>query len=456
MKSRNASIHQSLIDRLILRFHVFFFVAAAFSATTFTFFSVSHAEESSSSYFGGGSSNADENNDAEEAAPKKKRKKRPAKSASKSAAKAPKQEVELDEGAEPPPKRIPTTPGLSFNRSRIQKDNKTSDLELDSESGAEASLDQAAEGADTAVTPDVERRMNEAEKLEGQKKWREAIAVLKPVTPSLTRQGLLTLARCHSALNETVDEVRVLDLSKNKYPKDYVSMTKLGQAYSKMKKSAEAVQTFYEAKELNPRYKPAYEALLAELQIQGDTYEARTLVQDMMKKFGKEPKYLSALCRLYTKDAFLDKAVETCEEATQKDAGVPENYVNLAISLRDKLEPDRALTMINQAAAKFTNNEAVLSMQGLIYSDKKDHSRAYAAYKRAATFAPKSVSAWVGYGKAAYDLHKYQESLEAFKKACKIDSHASRDFREVAGRLHKEKNEEWRYKFTDALSSCNP
>ena len=97
----------------------------------------------------------------------------------------------------------------------------------------------------------------------------------------------------------------------------------------------------------------------------------------------------------------------------------------------------------------------MLSMQGLVYADKKDHLNAYNSYKRAATFAPKSGGAWVGYGKAAYDLHKYQESLDAFKKACKIDSHAVKDFREVAGRLHKEKNNEWQYKFTDALSSCN-
>ena len=415
---------------LALRRCVLFLVAAVFSAvtagtSTFLSLPLALAEESSSSYFGSaGDDEAPLDAPAGEDKPKK------LKSAHKKGTTKPGKKVRLSKK----PVRISTTPDLSFDRKRINKDPS---LELD--------FDTPAEGADpeVAVSPDVERRINEAEKLEAQKKWQDAIHLLKPVTASLPRQGLLALARSFAAVKDFNEEVRILDLSKNKYPKDYVSITKLGIAYSKTKKSAEAIQNFYDAKELNPRYKPAYEGLLAELQIQGDSYEARTLAQDMIVKFGAEPKYFTALCRLYTKDAFLDKAVETCETASQKDSNVPENYVNLAIALRDKLEPERALATMNDAASKFPNAESVLSMQGLVYADKKDHLNAYNSYKRAATFAPKSVGAWVGYGKAAYDLHKYQESLDAFKKACKIDSHAVKDFRE------------WQYKFTDALSSCN-
>lgn len=411
--------------------------------------------ESSSSYFGGEASGDDLDTVLDEK-PKKKStapaKKKPAKKS-----KAPDlslddadDEVSLDD-AEPAPKpkkttkRVPAPANLRFNKDRV---NKNADLELEPEEPAET------EATEVAVTPDVQFRITQAEDFEKSKRWADIVSTLKPVTESLNRTGLLLLAQGFSGIQNANEEVRILDLVKNKYPRDYVALTKLGVAYAKVKKNTEAAQAFYDAKEINPRYQPAYDALLNQLQTQGNSYEARSLVEDMLERFGKVPRYYTILCRLLTKDAFLDKAVETCEAATHRDPNVPENYVNLAVSLKDKLEPGKALTTINEAAGKFPVSEPVLVTQGQLYLDRKDYPNAAEAYRKATTVGLKSLTAWVGYGRSLFELHRYKDALDAFKHACKIDPHSSKDFREMAGRLHKDKNKDWEYKYVDSLSAC--
>ncbi len=437
MKSQNGFFVKCLISRQLLAVLVLGLMIqgpVTFAAKK------SPSEESSSSYFGGGSDDLDE----EKPKPKKKTKStKPKKKEKELTLDDVEDEPIADDVIEKEPK-IKSPPNLRFDPKRLKKKGEIVDVD-----------DSASSLVDEDVTPDVQSRLQHAESLEGQRRWNEIIASLKPVLEGLPRSGLLLLARAYGATNNVLEEIRTLDLAKNKNPKDYVAITKLGQAYSKAKKGTEAIANLFEAKELNPRYKVAFDALLTELQNQGETYEARTLAADMITKFG-DARYHTILCRLLTKDAYLDKAVETCETAVKRDPAVPENHVNLAIALRDKLEPEKALKAINAAADQFPGSEAVLSAQGALYMDKKDFTHAEESFKRAASFGPKSVPAWTGLGRAAFELHKYQESLNAFVKACQIDRHAVREFREMAGRLHKDKNNEWQYKFKDALSRCNP
>ena len=159
---------------------------------------------------------------------------------------------------------------------------------------------------------------------------------------------------CLNAMTKSpADEVRVLDLSSHKYPNDAAILTRLGQAYSKQGRKDEAMENLYAARDANPHYKPTFEALLAELQKQENFYEARVLVQDMIKKFGDEPKYVSAYCALLTHDAFLQNAVEVCSEALKKDPQDFKNYINLALSQKDKLEPENAAKTLADAGRTF-------------------------------------------------------------------------------------------------------
>lgn len=342
-------------------------------------------------------------------------------------------------------KRISTPANLRFDKDRL---NKVSELSLEPDGPRETVI------TETEVTPEVQHRISQAEEFEKTKRWPEIITTLKPVTESLNRTGLLLLASGFAGTKNAAEEVRILDLVRNKYPKDYVALTRLGLALSKVKKNPEALQALYDAKEANQRYQPAYEALLNQLELMGNSYEAHSLVEDMIERFGKVPRYFTTLCRLLTKDAFLDKAVEMCEIATQKDPKVPENYVNLAIAQKDKLEPSRAIATIDDAAGKFPLSEKALVTQGQLHLDKNDFAGAAVAFQKATAFAVRSLPAWIGYARASFELHKYKESLDAFIRACKIDPHSSTAFREMAGRLHKDKNTDWEYKFRDAISTC--
>ena len=365
----------------------------------------------------------------------------------------------LDTPAPSPRKKSPT---LSYNRGKPKKKvpaaNQTDSLELDVED-APSPVDTAAGGKSTPAAPEVispatQAKIAQADALSKKNQWAQVASLLKPVMQQLSRDGLFLLANAYAMTKSPAEEVRVLDLSSHKYPNDAAILTRLGQACSKQGRKDEAMENLYAARDANPQYKPTFEALLAELQKQENFYEARVLVQDMIKKFGDEPKYVSSYCALLTHDAFLQNAVEVCSDALKKDPQDFKNYINLALSLKDKLEPDKAAKTLAEATALFPREALVFYNQAMLFMDTKNYVSANAAFTRATVLAPKNTDAWIGLANSDIELHRYKEALSAYVSACKIDPRAVKDFRAVAARLHHEGELDWQVKFTDSVSSC--
>jgi tetratricopeptide (TPR) repeat protein len=300
----------------------------------------------------------------------------------------------------------------------------------------------------------VKEALARVDELMKQSKFDEVISSLKPMAESLPRKGLLTLARAYAAKKDHSNEIRTLDLALVKNARDYVVMTRLGEAYAKAKKSDEAIEKFLEAKTINRRYLPAYEALLAELERKADNYEARSLVQDMIQQFGERPTYFTALCRLFSKDAFLEKAVSVCEEAIKKDPKVPENYVHLGECLKDQEKLDRALSVLKDAGRRFPASEIVHKTKGDMHFAKRQFVEAHKSYKQATEADSKSVHSWLGYANSAFELYRNQEALTAFLKACELDRRETKDLRIAIDKLRKRNDSTWLSRFADGLSSC--
>lgn len=302
--------------------------------------------------------------------------------------------------------------------------------------------------------PAIEAKVDQALELEKKKEYKKMVDLLLPLADRLPRRGLTALARAGKGGGDTTVEIKTLQLSLAKNPKDYVVQTQLGEVYARMKKSDEAVAAFQAAIEMNKRFEPAYEGLWMELERVRQYYEARSTLSDMLKLFGEKPKFYSALCRLYSFDDYLEKATEICKAAIEKDPKHAENYVHLAVSLRDQEGAAEAQRILSNAAKRFPSSESVQTMTGSLYLDKKDYAVAYGYFKQATKADPKSTRAWQGLANTAFELQKNDEALEAFSKACAIDRKMTKDLRAAIAKLRARKDTSWEMRYEARLLKC--
>ncbi|MES2962630.1 MAG: tetratricopeptide repeat protein [Bdellovibrionota bacterium] len=303
--------------------------------------------------------------------------------------------------------------------------------------------------------PKIEAKIDEALVLEGKKEYRKVIDLLQPFADQLSRRGLMTLARAGKGAGDTAIEIKTLQLGLAKNPNDYVTQTQLGEVFSRLKRPSDAIAAFQAAIALNKRFEPAYEGLWTELEKGREYYEARSVLSDMMQLFGNKPKFYSALCRLFSFDDYLEKATEMCQAAIEKDPKHADNYVHLAVSLRDQEGGAEAQKVLARAAKRFPASESVQTTTGSIYLDKKDYAVAYRYYKQATKADPKSTRAWQGLANTAFELQKNDEALEAFGKACAIDRKMTKDLRIAISKLRSRKDTQWESQYEARLLKCD-
>ena len=285
--------------------------------------------------------------------------------------------------------------------------------------------------------------------------YEQAVLLLKPLVDSLPRKGLILLAKAYAGQKDYQSQIRTLELCRAKSPRDYIVLTLLGDAYRGTSRSDDAVAIYQEAREMNGKYRPAFEGILKVLEKTDDHYEARELVADMIKVFGASPSLDSTLCRLYSLDGFIEKSVETCKAAIKSDSSNPENHIFLAASLKDQEDGNKASTILKAAADRFPASEHVQSAAGSLASEKKDYISAYQFYKKASADDPQSVRALLGLANSSFKLQKNEESLAAFSKACTLNRHdATREFSGAISELRSRKDINWQAKFQNVMSTC--
>ena len=300
----------------------------------------------------------------------------------------------------------------------------------------------------------VQEKMDLAQSQIGRKLFDEAVNTLRPLNDVLPRSGLLLLAKAYAGKNDHLNELRTLELCIAKNPKDYVVKTTYGHALVRSKRLEDALVAFQDARNLNPLYRPAYEALLVELEKKGERFEARNVIEDMKKKFGTDARILTSLCRLYAADDYNDATKNACEQAIQRAPNAPENHMYLGLALMNLEKPDEAQSVLSSASKKFPRSEPVHWALGELAFTKKDMILAFNHFKRAASADANSVRAWIGYGKSAFELQKHDEALKAFVAACKLDRHQLREFRSAIGQLRVRKDTSWQIKYEFGINQC--
>ncbi len=272
----------------------------------------------------------------------------------------------------------------------------------------------------------------------------------------LERKGLLLLAVAHEKKKEPNSLLKVTNILIGKNPKDYEALYLSGSAYLMMnKKDSDALEALKTSLEINPKYQPAYEKLAEMYEKKKNSYELRILYQDMLLNIGRKAEFLTKLCDINTKDNQEDQALSDCKEAIQKDPKIADNLVNLGLTQLNAGDTDVAKKTLRSAADAHSKSELAQYTYANLIETQKNYLEA-SKYYRACTIADaKSSRCWLGYAKSAFEIHKYDLALDAFKKACKLDNKTAVHFRKATTALRNTKEASWTKQFETASEACS-
>jgi tetratricopeptide (TPR) repeat protein len=273
---------------------------------------------------------------------------------------------------------------------------------------------------------------------------------------TLDRKGLILLATAHEKKKEAANTLKVANILTSRNPKDFEGFYLTGLAHLMNKKNSEALEALKTALELNPKYQPAYERLAEMYEQKKNPYELRILYQDMVEKIGPKPAFLAKLCEINALDSQEDQAVKYCKEAITKDPKKAENHVYLGLTRAHSGDTEEAKKILKEAADSHSKSEFAQYTYANLLDESKDYLESAKYYKAGVAVDPQSARSWLGYAKATFEIHKFDQSLEAYKKACKLDQKTAVAFRRAANVLRASKEGgTWEKPFATASESCS-
>ncbi len=287
------------------------------------------------------------------------------------------------------------------------------------------------------------------------KKFDQVIKDLSPLIENLDRKGLLMLGQAYYGTADYQSAVNTYNAALSLNGKDYEAKTLLGEALFKSGKKQEALAALKEAVEINSKYIPAYIALISQYESIGNKYELRLLYQDMIDSFGEKSEYILKACELNTLSGMHDMAQTFCRKGITKYPNVVNNYVNLGLTLKDTGELVEAEKYLKLAAEKFSDSELAQISYANLLNDQKNFIAAYKFYIKASQSNPNSKDAYIGIGKSALELKKYDESLSGFKKACFLDKTSITEVRRAANIIRTSKNRKNLEPFEKLTENCH-
>lgn len=297
-----------------------------------------------------------------------------------------------------------------------------------------------------------------------EKNYTRVIEVLNPYTDLASPEAMLNLAGAYHQIDQFKDEIRVLNILLSKDDKNSELHFILGHAHLAYSQTLDPIQMtaeestsishFRKSLDLNPKYKPAYDALLDIFVANDNRYEARGIINDMIKAFGKRPELYNELCRLYSIDGFIEQAIQTCRQGIQISPRYPKNYVYLARAYRDQDEAEKAGKLLSNAAQRFPTSDFLQLAAGDFYQTQKNHPVATRYFRKAISINPKMPEAQIGLARSLTEQGNLKEAYPHYFEACKADHKTLPEFQEAAVKARQSGNTDLELLYSRGIYSC--
>lgn len=287
------------------------------------------------------------------------------------------------------------------------------------------------------------------------KDYQKVINSLSPEVEKLDRVGLFALAKAYSAQKKSEAAIKAYTAALALNTKDVEAKTLIGAEQLVSGKEKEALITLKEALEIKSDFVPAFKLLARIYEKRKNKYELRLLYQDLVEKVGSKPEYLTKLCELTTIDGLYDLSTKYCQQGIEKSPQEAANFVHLGITRKETGKSKEAEEILKNAADKFPQSVKAQNTYASHQVENKNFISAYTYFKKATEAGPKDISSLIGLAQSALEIQKYQESLDAFKRACVLDKTTIPTFRRATNTLRNMKIEDWLKKFESQVEQCD-
>lgn len=286
-------------------------------------------------------------------------------------------------------------------------------------------------------TPELQR----ARKAFQDKKYSEAESLFWKNIEKLSLADMKMMMYASDRQGKTIEAIKAAQLILGKTRGDADAYTMIGKSHAEKttQKDSEklAIENLKKAIEVNPKFEPAYLAFAAfyekkikilEGKMQNKKrsyYELRLLYQEMSEQFPKKPQYASLVCKIDALDEQLDQAKESCRKAMLVNPKDPMGYVYMGIAYQKAKEDDEAKRLLSGAVKRFKNSDLASLSWAQYLESQGNFVDAYNFFKSATTLSQQNVDAWTGVARTAMQIGKEEDSYQAFKKACGLNSRAA-------------------------------
>jgi Tfp pilus assembly protein PilF len=198
-------------------------------------------------------------------------------------------------------------------------------------------------------------------------------------------------------------------------PKSAGAQLGMAQALVQQGKLADAEPYFRQAGQIDPKYRD-YLLELAELYQKGNqTAEAMAIYRE----FADNPAAQARLSELLLESKQYADALPGLEASYQKDP-TEQNRVALGAAYVLTHKPEKALPLLEQAAAAEPANYDVRMMYARALRDRRQFPAAARQFYEAAKLKPADARTWTELGDMLYMMGDYPQALAAFEQAAKL------------------------------------
>lgn len=295
-----------------------------------------------------------------------------------------------------------------------------------------------------------------AGRLGGNKEYDKASKLLWKYIDKISVKSILLLSEYELELKNYDQAIRAGTLATGKSPKLASGYTTIGKAQKAKGLNAESLESFKSAISANPKLPDPYWELVKHYEAKNNHYEVRILLQDMVEAMGPKTEFLHRLCQVNYLDEAYEAAVQSCREAITKDPKFPDSQVYLGLGLVAVDKKDAALKILKKAADNFKNSELAQFHYAAHLQEDKNHIDAVKYFRSAVAADPASARSWLGLGTEAFELQRFDESLIALTKACRLKRfEAATQMRKNIIALRSQKNSAAiQRKFEQAAENC--
>jgi tetratricopeptide (TPR) repeat protein len=286
------------------------------------------------------------------------------------------------------------------------------------------------------------------------KNFDKALSNLKIINKKQSIDVLDKISHVYNVMGDNLEEARALELIHVEGKASPSQLTRLGFAYSKMKKTKEAIDSFRESIKKAPKYEKAYQGLYEVYVELKNFYDARLTIIEVNEKFGDKKYWLNEFCRIEIEQNYYDSAKEVCQKAITRDSKNPDNHVYLALAFKQTENVDQARKIIFKAAKQFKKSEVTQWNAGQMSCSIKNWEQASSQFKQCLKADPESGRCQLDIGKTLFELKKYDQGLESMMKSCPYIKGVDVEIRRLSYELEKQNLPKIAKKYNGSTDKC--